>query len=277
MSAKAHMTKAVGFPDALVQAALADALSRRRPDGPTVLLAVSGLQGSGKSTFAEQLAQAAQQAGHRAAVLSIDDVYLTGAERRRLAADVHPLLGTRGPPGSHDLALAAATLDAIAAGTPLRLPRFDKLADDRVPESDWPRLEAPLSLLVLEGWFLGTPAEDDAALQPPLNALERDEDGDGRWRDYCNRALRTDYPALWQRFDSLWLLRAPCFEVVPAWRWEQEQALRAARPGASGMDRAQLDRFIQHYERVSRQALRTLPALAQRVVALDEARRPRLA
>ena len=40
------------------------------------------------------------------------------------------------------------------------------------------------------------------------------------------------------------------------------------------MARAQLDRFVQHYERVSRQALRTLPAIADTVVRLDAARRP---
>lgn len=39
------------------------------------------------------------------------------------------------------------------------------------------------------------------------------------------------------------------------------------------MSRAQLERFVQYYERVSRQALRTLPALADRVVVLDEQRR----
>src|SRR5690606_17806088 len=66
----------------------------------------------------------------------------------------------------------------------------------------------------------------------------------------------------------------PGFEVVPEWRWQQEQALRAADPGARGMDRDALLRFVQHYERVSRQALRVLPARADVVVELDRARRP---
>lgn len=259
-----------GFPDALVAQALDDALSCA---AAIPVLAISGLQGSGKSTLAAQVVALAESRGLHAAMLSIDDVYLTRAQRQRLARQVHPLLLTRGPPGTHDLALAHATLDAVAAGGPVALPRFDKLADERQPEKDWPRIDRPLDLLVFEGWFLGTPAQDEDDLDPPLNALERDADADGRWRRWCNHALAQDYPALWQRCDRLWFLQPPDFSVIPRWRWQQEQNLQAAQPDRSSMSRAQLERFVQYYERVSRQALRTLPALADTVIALDEQRR----
>jgi len=259
-----------GFPDALVAQALDDALSC---DTAIPVLAISGLQGSGKSTLAAQVVALAETRGLRAAMLSIDDVYLTRAQRQRLARQVHPLLLTRGPPGTHDLALAHATLDAVAAGGPVALPRFDKLADERLPEKDWTRIDGPLDLLVFEGWFLGTPAQGEAELEPPLNALEREADTDGRWRRWCNHALAHDYPALWQRCDRLWFLQPPDFSVVPRWRWQQEQNLQAAQPDRSSMSRAQLERFVQYYERVSRQALRTLPGLADRLIALDEQRR----
>ena len=259
-----------GFPDALVAQALEDALGC---DAAIPVLAISGLQGSGKSTLAAQVVALAQARGLRAAMLSIDDVYLTRAQRQRLARQVHPLLLTRGPPGTHDLPLAHATLDAVAAGGPVALPRFDKLADERLPEAAWPRSEGALDLLVFEGWFLGTPAEDEADLEPPLNALERDADADGRWRHWCNEALARDYPALWQRCDRLWFLQPPDFSVVPRWRWQQEQNLQAAQPERSSMSRAQLERFVQYYERVSRHALRTLPSRADTVIALDDQRR----
>lgn len=264
------MPRAKGFPDSLVAQALDDALSV----GTGVpVLAISGLQGSGKSTLAAQVVALAGARGLRAATLSIDDFYLTRAERQRLARQVHPLLLTRGPPGTHDLALAHATLDAVAARQPVALPRFDKLADERRPPAEWPRVEGALDLLVFEGWFLGTPAEPEAALDTPLNALERDADPHGHWRRGCNRALANDYPALWQRCDRLWFLQPPDFAVVPRWRWQQEQTLQANHPERSSMSRAQLERFVQYYERVSRQALRTLPALADRVIALDDQRR----
>jgi len=60
---------------------------------------------------------------------------------------------------------------------------------------------------------------------------------------------------------------------VLAWRWQAEQQLQATHPGRTGMSWPQLERFVQHYERVSRQALRTLPALADRVVRVDAQRR----
>jgi len=272
MPANAYMPRNKGFPDALVAQALDEALAA----GTGVpVLAISGLQGSGKSTLAAQVVALAAQRGLRAATLSIDDFYLTRAQRQRLARQVHPLLLTRGPPGTHDLPLAHATLAAIAARQPVALPRFDKLADERVAPADWPRVDAALDLLVFEGWFLGTPAQAEDALEPPLNALERDADADGRWRRWCNQALAEDYPALWRRCDRLWFLQPPDFAVVPRWRWQQEQHLQAAQPERSSMSRAQLERFVQYYERVSRQALRTLPALADRVIALDDQRQVR--
>lgn len=264
------MPPAKGFPPALAEQALEDALA----SGAAVpVLAVSGVQGSGKSTFAAQVVAHAGARGLRAAALSIDDVYLTRVQRQHLARDVHPLLLTRGPPGTHDLSLAHAVLDAIIARQPVALPRFDKLADDRLPDSAWERFDAPLDLLVFEGWFLGTPAEDSTALEHPLNALEREADVQGHWRRWCNDALATRYSALWQRYDRLWFLQPPDFSVVPRWRWQQEQHLQAVQPGRSGMTRAQLERFVQYYERVSRQALHTLPAIADRCVMLDGQRR----
>ncbi|MCL7713461.1 kinase [Stenotrophomonas mori] len=268
MSSAPHRFSSRRFPQGLVAQALEDALACGRC---TPVLAISGLQGSGKSTFAAQVVEHAQARGLRAAALSIDDVYLTRARRQRLADRVHPLLATRGPPGTHDLPLALATLDAARSGRPFALPRFDKLADERVPEPHWERVDG-LDLLVFEGWFLGTPAETEAALHAPLNALERDADPEGTWRRWCNQALAGDYPALWRQCDRLWFLQPPGFEVVPHWRWQQEQALQQAAPGRSGMSRAQVERFVQYYERVSRQALRCLPGIADRTLVLDAQR-----
>lgn len=272
MDAAAYMPGANGFADALADQVLDDALSVA---ARTPVLGISGLQGSGKSTLAAQVVARARQRGLQAAVLSIDDVYLTRAQRQRLARDVHPLLITRGPPGTHDLPLAHSVLEAVAGGVPVALPRFDKLSDERVPAAQWPQPPAPLDLLVFEGWFLGTPAQHEADLQMPVNALEREADAEGRWRRWCNQCLARDYPALWQRMDRLWFLQPPGFAVVPRWRWQQEQSLQRAQPGRHGMSRPQLERFVQYYERVSRQALATLPHQADHVIVLDAQRRVR--
>lgn len=268
MAHDTHAAPPPGFDAGLVARVLDDALAA----GARVY-GISGLQGSGKSTLAAQLVDEAGRRGVRAVALSLDDFYLDAPERASLARAVHPLLATRGPPGTHDVGQACAVLDALRAGQPVRVPRFDKLADRRLPPAQWHAVARP-GLVLFEGWCLGAPAEVDEALAAPLNRLERAEDGDGRWRRWCNAALGRDYPALWQRIDRLLFLRPPCFEVVPGWRWQQEQALRAREPGRGGMSRAQAERFVQHYERVSRQVLRSLPALADAVIALDAERRP---
>lgn len=268
MAPDAHAAPPQGFEGALVARVLDHALA-----GGTRVYGISGLQGSGKSTLAAQLVSAASARGLRALAVSIDDFYLDRPARQALARRIHPLLATRGPPGTHDIALACSILDALRDGRPVRVPVFDKLADRRVAAAHW-REVARVDLVVFEGWCLGTPAETDAALVAPLNALEGEEDADGGWRRYCNDALARDYPALWQRIDRLLFLQPPGFDIVPRWRWQQEQALRARDASRAGMSRAQVERFVQHYERVSRQALRTLPASADAVLVLDAERRP---
>src|SRR5690606_12103429 len=69
----------------------------------TLVVGISGSQGSGKSTLAALLVLLLRELmGLRAVNLSIDDFYLTRARRRDLARDIHPLLATRGVPGTHD-------------------------------------------------------------------------------------------------------------------------------------------------------------------------------
>ena len=140
-----------GFPDRLVAEALAAA---RALPLPTPVFAIAGLQGSGKSTLAAQVAARARSEGLRVAVLSLDDLYLTRAQRQRLALDVHPLLATRGPPGTHDVALGCQVLDALREGEDVVLPRFDKLGDDRTREDAWGHIMGRVDLVLFEGWCL---------------------------------------------------------------------------------------------------------------------------
>lgn len=272
MARAPHLTSIKGFEAGLVDRLLDEALAL---PGAMPMLGISGLQGSGKSTLAGQLQAAARHRGIAVVAMSLDDVYLGRRERLALARTVHPLLATRGPPGSHDIGLAHASLDALVrmqAGDTIMLPRFDKLLDRRLPPSKWRRIATRPRLVVFEGWCLGVPAEHGTALLEPINALERDEDVDGLWRRYCNRCLAA-YQPLWRRMDRLVFLQPPGFEVVPSWRWQQEQAMQAQRPGTSGMNRQGIERFVQFFERTSRHALRTLPALADEVLVLDASRR----
>ncbi len=266
------------FPDVVVEAVLATiaAPARARRARP-LLLGVSGLQGSGKSTLARQLAQSARARGIPAVALSIDDFYLGRRARARLAREVHPLLATRGVPGTHDLDLMHATIDSLARATrarPARIPRFDKGRDARRVPSRWPCIGERPRLVILEGWCVGLPPQSASALRRPCNALERDEDPDGKWRRWVNARLAGEYAAAWRRLDRLVLLQAPAVGVVARWRGEQERAL-VARRAPHAMDAAAMRRFLQHTERLGRHALRTLPARADLRLLLDRERRTR--
>ena len=273
------MLQAMEAPDAstLAQAVLGRFVAGIEPLRRPFVLGVSGLQGSGKSTLAAALVAEAGHRGWGAVALSLDDVYLTHAERDALGRDVHPLLRTRGVPGTHDLSLLGTTLDALAKASPenpIAVPRFDKGHDDRYDAHLWPTVAGAPRLVVLEGWCLGIGPETESALERPINALERDEDADGRWRRWVNGQLAR-YASIWHQLDALVVLQAPSWDVVAGWRDEAERPLRE-RGEPRAMDEAALARFLQHYERLSRHALSTLGANADWCIPLDQKRHPAL-
>ena len=240
------------------------------------LLGINGAQGTGKSTLADYLALAIGGSGERnIAVLSIDDFYLTRAERQRLAETVHPLLAIRGVPGTHDIALlrdCLSTLRELGPREQARLPRFDKARDDRADEASWPAVAGPVGLIILEGWCVGSAAEPEAGLDAPVNALERARDPDKRWRRYVNDRLAADYADVFAELDALVFLQAPGFDAILRWRVEQEHKLAASAGGraAGVMNDAQVREFIQYFERITRNNLEAVRSNADIVLELDE-------
>lgn len=257
----------------LVCEPLAARAARLRQDRRrTAIIGLCGAQGSGKTTIAEATRRLLAERGLSAVAVSLDDFYLTHEPRRRLAETVHPLLATRGPPGAHDVGLASAVLDQLRTAGASALPRFDKAADTRAPRAAWPKVRTPVDVVILEGWCVGAVAQGQAALARPVNALERDEDPDGRWRSYVNDQLCGPYQDLFARLDDLVLLAAPSFEVVAGWRGEQEAKLRARTGG--GMSEGEIARFVAHYERITRWILTEMPERAGWTIRLDGGRRP---
>ena len=239
------------------------------------IIGICGAQGTGKSTLAEFLAAELNDvAAWSVAVLSMDDFYLTRAERLELSRTVHPLLATRGPPGTHDCEMMGDYLQRLRhlrEGEPMALPRFDTSRDDRAPTKTWPRVAGPLNAIVLEGWCLGVPPQDAGELVTPVNDLEARYDHDARWRTYVNSRLGDEYAGIFSRLDRLIFLRTPDMDAVLRWRSEQESKLiaktSAAQPGI--MDAPQLREFVQHFERLSRVAIARLPATADVTLELE--------
>ncbi len=253
---------------------LAAKLPSLLPPSRPLLLGINGAQGTGKSTLAEFLDMVSRECfGWRNAIMSIDDFYLTHSERAALADDIHPLLATRGVPGTHDTALLAKVLDQLSdlvPGATVEVPRFDKANDDRSPNAS--TIEGPLDMIILEGWCVGSRSQEEAALRDPVNELERSEDPDGSWRTFVNDSLARNYEAIFARLDALFFLKAPSFEAVFRWRLEQEQKLADASDAdaASIMNPEQVGRFIRYYERLTRHNLQTLPSRSDVVLTLDE-------
>jgi D-glycerate 3-kinase len=243
-------------------------IAERMPADHVPLVAVSGAQGTGKSTVARLISFLLERGfGSCILTLSIDDFYLTREERRQLGESVHPLFATRGVPGTHDMTLLRQVIDAAQAGQPIAVPRFDKSVDDRGAPEQW---QGPADLIILEGWCVGVGPMDPATLAEPMNRLEAVKDGDGRWRGYVQARLGdADYRAVFGAFDSHVFLAAPGMPAVVAWRTRQE-ALLEQKTGRRLMSPEQIEEFVMHYERVTKHALASVPGTADIVIALDE-------
>lgn len=250
-----------------IQALLARVIAEtraRHPDRPA-LIGLAGAQGSGKTTACKLLKAANRP---RFAHFSLDDVYFTKAERAQLARDVHPLFTTRGPPGTHDIDRAVGAIIALKTAAPdnaTSLPRFDKLRDERAPKGEWPRFAGRPETILIDGWCLGAMAPPTG---PPINAVER-IDSDGVWRAAQAKALDDSYAMFFHAFDAIIYLQAPTWEIVRTWRGQQEEETLGR--ALTSEENAALDRFVMHYERVTRSML-TGHHRAQWIVHLDEAR-----
>ena len=261
---------------------LAAWLDRRRGvSEAAIVIGLCGVQGSGKSTVTELLKTVlAVGFNLKVASFSIDDLYKTKEEREHLAQTVHPLLATRGVPGTHDVNLGIETIERLKAQGPrrsTRIPVFDKARDDRQPRSTWPVCSGRLDVIIFEGWCVGACPQSEKALVTPANRLEREEDADGAWRTGVNQALAGDYQELFGLIDVLLMLKVDGMERVFEWRRLQEHKL-AAEAAQAGIDMTELqimsdpelDRFIMHYERLTKHILDELPRRADIVFFLDQ-------
>ena len=247
---------------------------------PIPVIGINGSQGSGKSTAAIILKSMLEtKYKHQVAIVSIDDFYHTKAKRNELAQSLHPLFATRGVPGTHDINLALHTikqLKQLQKGESFSIPRFDKAIDDRKNRKQWDKIKEPVSIIIFEGWCVGSQPLDKDSLLDPINDLEKFEDKKGIWRTCSNEFLAGEYQTLFKQIDYLLMLKAPNFDVVYQWRLLQEQKLAESLKSSpekislSLLSPEQLKRFIQYYQRLTEHNLLTIPTMANAIITLND-------
>lgn len=252
----------------------AERLGVRKNGASPLFVGINGAQGSGKSTLAAYLAYRLEKDfDKRCLVLSIDDFYFSRSQRECLAAQIHPLLKTRGVPGTHDLELALQVFSSLRDGKPTLVPRFDKSIDDPFPTGQWHYQIEPVDVVIFEGWCVGVQPQDPSQLDFALNELEFSQDSFGQWRHFVNKQIFA-YQEWFSYLDEQWMLRAPSFDCVHQWRWQQERKLiELTGDIVSGvMNEQQIAVFIQHYQRLTEHALATMPSYADLIFDMLESR-----
>ena len=109
-------------------------ISRRVNKKKPLIIGLAGGQGSGKTTISSILLIILKRYFKLSVfVISIDDFYKTRKDRKVLSKKKHPLLMTRGVPGTHDIDLMLKFFKKIKSNKfkSLKAPKFNKAIDDR--------------------------------------------------------------------------------------------------------------------------------------------------
>ena len=243
-----------------------------------LIIGVNGAQGSGKSTLCRILKPILEDGFNKSVLcLSLDDFYFSKKKRLDLASTVHPLLETRGVPGTHDVERLTSLLSHLKENrsvNDLLIPVFDKSKDDVVAEAYWRKVDGIVDIVLLEGWCVGAKPQTSGQLEIPINILEEKEDSTGYWREYVNNQLKGPYQTLFDLIDCQVMLKVPDMESVINWRCLQEEKL-AKKCKEEGFSETQLmsknliARFIMYFERITQECLQNMPSTADLVLQLN--------
>jgi len=232
---------------------------------------ISGSQGIGKTTYLKILNNNFQKFfNKRILSLSLDDYYYGISIRKKLSKNIHPLLITRGVPGTHNIKELRKTINQFKKSIyPIKIPIFDKFKDKK---SSIKRIVSkPAEILILEGWCCGSPYIKKDYLYKNINSLEKKFDKKFIWRNYYNNKLKNEYEKIFKQFDNLIYFKASSFINVKKWRLLQENNLKKQNnTKKGGMDKKQIEMFIKHYEKITKWMIKKLPERANLTFLIDK-------
>ena len=206
--------------------------------------------------------------------ISIDDFYKTRKERISLSKRVHPMLLTRGVPGTHDINMMLNFFkkSKIKKFKRLKLPTFNKAIDDRFGKKYWYDLKKKPDVIIFEGWCVGAKSETNNTLRKTINLMEKTKDQNQIWRKYVNDQLKTKYKKLYSQLNCLIYLKAKNFSLLQKWRLKQERKLWIKSKKNSNtkiMSKADVLSFMQTYQRVTQNMFRYMPKYASIIINLN--------
>ncbi len=240
-----------------------------------LIIGISGGQGTGKTTITSIIALILKQYfKFKVFKISIDDFYKTRNQRKKLSKKIHPLLMTRGVPGTHDSKIIYEFFKKIKNKNfiKLRLPKFDKSKDDRCNRKLWHKINSRPDIIILEGWCIGAKAQKNSKLTKPINSLEKAKDPDLVWRKYFNIQLKTHYKNLFKQINEIIYLRANNFKILQKWRIKQEKTLWLKSKNKRNlriMNRGDIINFMKTYQRITQSMFKDAPKYASIVMKLN--------
>ena len=242
--------------------------------GKTLILGLSGSQGSGKTTVTGILQIILKKFFKKNIyVISIDDFYKTLRDRNRMSQQKHSLFKTRGVPGTHDINLIKNFFISVKRKKfkKIKLPKFNKSIDDRSKKNYWHNINKRPEIIILEGWCVGAKPQIISSLRKPVNILERHEDKDLIWRKYANEKLKKEYKEVFAMIDYFIFMKVPNFKIVFKWRLLQESKLRKKLHYKKKiMTYSAIKRFIMFYQRITLQMMKDLSKSASIVLLLKK-------
>ena len=230
-------------------------VNKKRP----LVIGLAGGQGSGKTTISSILTLILKKYFKlNVFKVSIDDFYKSRKDRKSLSKNKHPLLMTRGVPGTHDINLILNFFRKIKDKNfeTFQIPRFNKAIDDRCSKSLWQKIKIKPDVVIFEGWCVGARAQTSSQLKKPINLLEKTHDQDVKWRSYVNKQLKTKYKSLFKQLDELIYLKAKNFNLLRKWRLKQEKKLwfqKKNKKNLKIMSSSDIIDFMQTYQRITQQ------------------------
>ena len=250
-------------------------ISKKANSKKPYFIGLAGGQGTGKTTISSIIKIILEKYFKlKVFQISIDDFYQTRKERLNLSKKIHPMLATRGVPGTHDVLMMLDFFKKVKSKNfkKIELPKFDKAIDDRFPKKNCYKIKEQPDVIIFEGWCVGAKAQLNKTLKKPINSLEKVNDHKLIWRKYVNQRLKTEYKELYSQLNCMIYLKAKNFSLLQKWRLKQENKLWLKTKRSSNlkvMNRGDVINFMQTYRRITENMFKNMPKYASVILNLN--------